>query len=142
MSNIGIEISILGNPVSIDFTGKDGRHIWGLWDQPFQAIKKGTKKVEARANVAHIPFDYSIVKQGDEIEFVNELNNERLFAKVKRVSHYNSSKELYINEGLSISSSNPKSIAEGISNLEKHTGYKEAIKNNGIFAFELELIED
>lgn len=75
------------------------------------------------------------------VEFVNEFVNERLLARVKRVSHFNSSRELFLHEGLAISSANPTIIEEGIANLEKHTGYAEAIKKSGIYAFELELIE-
>jgi proline iminopeptidase len=130
-------IEINGEIIRLEYTKPDGVHVLGLWAKPFEAINSDKKKIENRVNVPHINFDYSTIKSGDKVLFINEETGEVLDRTVKRNAHYKSIRKMYEQEGLKISSATPRTIAEGIDALEKHTGYKEAVLKNGIFAIEL-----
>lgn len=104
--------------------------------RPFDAIRNGLKKVEYRTNVSHLNFDFCKLKVGDEIKFVNNISNDNIIVKVIDIRHYQNSFELFTNEGLSNSSSNPKTIDEAIERLESFTGYKEGVRKYGVWAIE------
>ena len=56
-------------------------------DRAFNAIQKGTKKVEGR--VPHQKDDlYSKMKQGDVVDFENEATKEHLKVRIEFVHHY------------------------------------------------------
>ncbi|HEC65591.1 MAG TPA: hypothetical protein ENI23_09865 [bacterium] len=114
------------------------RHKFGTSHRPFEAIKNKTKKVEYRTTASNDKYDFSSVKAGDELLLFDEDIGEELELDVVRVSHYNSTRKALENEGLSHSSSKPKTIEEAIDSIESHTGYKEAIKKHGLYAIELQ----
>ncbi|MFQ5493387.1 MAG: VOC family protein [Candidatus Dojkabacteria bacterium] len=129
-----LRVQIGKRSVEIDYTSPEGIHILGISDRPFEAIVNDTKRVEYRTNTLHSPFDYSRIRKGDGVRFINEQTGETLERKVSRISHYNTTRELYENEGLNNSSSKPRTVDEAISRLESLTGYKEGIAKNGVFA--------
>jgi ASC-1-like (ASCH) protein len=141
MTQKGIPIIIKGKSFYIEYSQNDNFHILGLNNRPFQAIGNNHKNVEYRTNTKNSPFNFEAIKIGDVIRFINEEDGECLEVKVVRISHYNTSKELFENEGLRNSSSKPKNIKEAINSLESHTGYKEGIKQFGIWAIGFEVID-
>lgn len=92
--------------------------------------------VEYRTNVSHLNFDFNQLKIGDQIKFVDNISGENLIVRVKDIRHYSNTYDLFKNEGLSNSSSNPKNIHEAVERLEAFTGYKEGIKRCGVWAIE------
>ena len=104
-------------------------HKLHLPERPFRAIKKGTKKVEARAE------DVSQMKSGDILVFEHETTGELLETTILFVNHYLDSKTLLETEGVeNVLSSEPKTIEHGIESLNSFTGYKERIEKYGIYA--------
>jgi len=117
-------------------------HVLDLNNRPFQAIKEKKKKVEYRTNTKYSAFDFGLIKAGDIIQFVNEINGDKLEVRVTRVSHYKTTRDLFESEGLANSSLKPESIEVAVERLESFTGYEEGIKLHGIRAIEFELINN
>lgn len=106
----------------------------------FEALLAGTKTIEVRTNTPDDPLDYSKLEPGDvlHISLWPEPRSTFLEATVSNVRHYSSARELFEHEGFDKTcSSKPNSIEEAILRIESFTGYREAIKANGIFAVEL-----
>ena len=130
-------INILDKDCKIEYTEND-IHFIGIEDLSFQAIKIGLKKIETRANTDLRPFDYSKIKAGDAIVFVNEQSGENLLTSVKRITHYKDSKTLLETEGTKgIISKDKTDIQYGIDLLNSFPGYKDSIKKYGIYAIEV-----
>lgn len=109
-----------------------------LRERPFDAIKRGTKKIEIRANKKE-PDNNSVnlMKSGDIIIFENESNKEKLKCVIERVTLYPTVKELLLKEGTKHTLSSTINIEEGIKSVESIGNYKEIIKNNGVFAIKI-----
>lgn len=120
-----------------DHTTPNGVHVLDLNDRPWKAIKRGTKSIEVRANGAYSDFDHSQIKTGDTIRFINNDTEQTLEIKVVAVRHYQTVRELLETEGTQRTLSSGKDITGGIESIHSITGYKEAIKKNGVFAIEL-----
>lgn len=123
-----------------DHTTTDGIHVLDLNNRPWQAIKRGTKSIEVRANGAYSDFDHSQIKTGDTIRFINNETEQTLEVKVVAVRQYQTVRELLETEGTKRTLSSGKDIIGGIESIHSITRYKEAIKKNGVFAIELKPI--
>ncbi len=123
-----------------DHTTADGIHVLDLNNRPWQAIKRGTKSIEVRANGAYSDFDHSQIKTNDTIRFINNETEQTLELKVVAVRHYPSVRELLKAEGTQRTLSSGNKIISGIESIHSITGYKEAIERNGVFAIELKPI--
>ena len=106
-------------------------------DRAALAIKKGTKRVENRAN--NNSHDYSTLKEKDIIEFTSN-NLGTFYAEVKEVNHYNSLEEMFTMEGTKYTTSSTDDKAEAIKNVNKLDGYPEAIKQNGVYAIHIKYL--
>lgn len=137
----GIIVNIKGVDTKVEYS-IDNLHILGLWDRPFKAIQHGSKRIEVRTNTEQIPFDFNLVKKGDQIKFINEKTGEELITKVVKVDKYKSARLFLEEVGLENSSSKPQNIDEGVESIESYTGYKEGIKKHGLFAIKIEKMED
>lgn len=108
-----------------------------LNDRAFNAIKKGTKKVEIRAN--ECKDDYKKLKFGDIIEFNNE-NYGRLYVKVINGNYYKTLEELLMLEGMRYTTSSTNDYNEAIENIYKINNYEALIKENGVYAIHIEYL--
>ena len=68
-------------------------HKMNLWNDSFEAIKCVSKTIEMRLNDEK----RSLIKIGDEIEFVDKKTNEVLICEVIGLYKYNNFEELYKN---------------------------------------------
>ena len=110
-------------------------------DRAFNAIKNKTKMVEIRTTkLGDNHFDYSILKNGDEIEF-QSCDGEIINCLVGDVNHYDSIEELLTLEGTRYTLSSTNDFNEGIKSINSINGYKEAIVVNGVYAIHITPIE-
>ena len=112
-----------------------------LNSRPFEAIKKGIKKIEGRVPIdydAKTPFDK--FKLGDTIIFTNYENKETLKVNVLGVRHYKDVKLMLETEGTRNVLSSQGTVQEGIESYNSLEGYKEGVKKYGIYAIEISLI--
>lgn len=92
-----------------------------LDNEPFKAIKNGTKTLELRLNDEK----RKLLTVGDYIEFTNRVTNEKLLVEVIDLFKYNSFEELYkhfnkIEMGYSINEeANPKDMENYYSKEEQ-----------------------
>lgn len=108
-----------------------------LNNRAFDAIKAGTKKIEIRVTTDKNKINYNNIKKGDILEFKNE-NSEKIKCTVKENAWYESSLKLLEMEGTRYTLSSTNDINEGIESINRFTGYKEGIKENGIHALHIE----
>lgn len=110
-------------------------------NRAFNAIKKGTKKVEIRVTtLSEDAFDYSILKPNDIL--VLKSSNEKIInCIVKKVNHYSSIEELLNKEGTKYTLSSTDDFDEGIKSINSLKGYKKSIPINGIYAIHLKNID-
>lgn len=106
-------------------------------DRAALAIKNKTKRVEIRANTNN--HDYSLLKENDVIEFDSDVFG-KFYVKVKEVNYYDTLEELLTLEGTRYTTSSTNDYNEAIENVNKINGYKEAIKNSGVFAIHIEYL--
>jgi ASC-1-like (ASCH) protein len=110
--------------------------------RPFEAIKKGTKKIEGRVPIEHdknVPFNK--IKKGDTIIFNNNANKNIIKVLVLGVRHYPTFREMLECEGTEGVLSSKGNIEEGIKSYESFSGYKEGVKKHGVYAIEIEKID-
>lgn len=110
-----------------------------LRNRPFEAILKGKKKIEIRANNSEGDVNYNNIKRGDIIFFRNEDTKQLIKCEVKRKSYYKSIHSLLLNEGTTHTLSSTNCINAGIKSIESIGNYKELINKYGVFAIEIEL---
>lgn len=108
-----------------------------LNNRAFDAIKAGTKKIEIRVTTDKNKINYKNIKKGDILEFKNE-KSEKIKCIVKENAWYESSLKLLEMEGTRFTLSSTNDINEGIESINRFTGYKEGIKENGIHALHIE----
>jgi ASC-1-like (ASCH) protein len=117
-------------------------YILYLNPRPFEAIKKGTKKIEGRTPTEHnkhISFDK--IKKGDFLIFINNETQEKMKTKVLGVRHYSNVRKMLETEGVENVLSSKSTIEEGIRNYNKFRDYKNNIKKFGIYAIEIKPIK-
>jgi ASC-1-like (ASCH) protein len=111
-----------------------------LKNRPFEAIKKGVKRVEVRANKnINQQNSENNIKEGDVIVFTNELG-EKINCIVERITLYKTTRELLEKEGTAQTLSSGKNLEEGVISIESISNYKELIEKNGVFAIKLRYI--
>lgn len=109
-----------------------------LYERPFEAIKKGTKRIEIRANKnENSKNSINLMKEGDNIIFKKINSDEQITCTIKRITLYNSVRELLEKEGTQYTLSSTNNLEEGIIAVESISNYKELILKNGVFAIEL-----
>lgn len=113
-----------------------------LRERPFEAIKKGTKKIEIRANKKKKSGNaVNLIKTGDIIVFQKENSDEKIQCSVERITLYRNVRELLLAEGTEHTLSSTKNIEEGIKSVESIDNYKAIIAKNGVFAIELKEVK-
>ncbi len=108
-------------------------------DRAALAIKNNTKRIEIRVNKENNRYDYSKLKPNDVIEFSSN-NLGKFYAKVKEVNHYENLDELFTLEGTKYTTSSTNDKDEAIESINTLDGYKEAIKQNGVYAIHIEYL--
>lgn len=103
-----------------------------LKDRPYEAIKRGTKKIEVRANKNGSPV--AEMKVGDTIIFTKCGTKEKQRCTILKLNWYQTVRELLINEGTAQTLSSGNDLEGGIKSIESIPGYKRAIAENGVFA--------
>jgi len=112
--------------------------IFSLHERPFEAIKKGTKNVEVRANKKGNQLgSITLLSPGDEVIFLKEGTQERLKCTLERITLYPTVRELLMAEGCPNTLSSGKNLEDGIISIESIPTYKELIAKNGVFALKL-----
>lgn len=106
-------------------------------DRAAQAIKKGNKKVEIRANKKEN--DYEQLKYEDIIEFNSKILGI-FYVKVKEVNYYKTIEELFTLEGTKYTTSSTNDYNKAIENIYKIDNYERTIKENGVFAIHIEYL--
>ncbi len=107
-------------------------------DRAALAIKNETKKVEIRAKTDESK-DYSKLSIGDIIEFTSNALGV-FYAQVELVNFYNTLEELFTMEGTRYTTSSTSDYNEAIENVNKISGYKEAIKRSGVYAIHIKYL--
>lgn len=109
-----------------------------LYERPFNAIKKGQKNIEIRANKNIFSgSSVNLIKEGDFIIFKKFGSEERLKCTVERKTLYKSVRELLESEGTECTLSSTNDIEKGIKSVESISNYKELIAKNGVFAIKI-----
>ena len=112
-----------------------------LYERPFNAIKKGQKNIEIRANKNDFSeSSINLIEEGDFIIFKKVGSEERLKCTVERKTLYRSVRELLEAEGTESTLSSTNNIEEGIKSVESIGNYKELIAKNGVFAIKIKNI--
>ncbi len=102
-----------------------------LRERPFEAMKRGTKKIEVRANnKSKDPNSVNHMSPRDLIIFTNENSGERMTCFIERLTLYSTVRELLLKEGTESTLSSNKDIEEGIKSIESISNYKETIAKN------------
>jgi len=113
-----------------------------LKERPFNAIKKGTKTVEIRANKNQLSDDsINMISNGDFIIFKKIGSDEKIKCVVERKTLYKTVRDLLETEGTQNSLSSTNDIEEGIKSIESIGDYKKLISKNGVFAIKLKYVE-
>jgi len=109
-----------------------------LPERPFEAIRRGTKKVEVRANKNGNSVNE--MKAGDLIVFRKCGTCEEQRCTIVRIRLYPTVKELLLTEGVDQTLSSGKDLEAGIQSIESIPGYKGFISTNGVFAIVLQVM--
>lgn len=107
-------------------------------DRAALAIKNKTKRIEIRANKDE-KIDYSKIKKNDIIKFTSKKLGV-FYAEVKEVNYYKNLEELLTLEGTRYTTSSTNNYDEAIKNVYKLDGYKDAIKNYGVYAIHIDYL--
>ncbi len=111
-------------------------------NRAFKAIKNKTKRVEIRTTkLGDNHFDYSILRNGDEIQF-QSYDGEIINCVVGDVNHYDSIEELLTLEGTRYTLSSTNDFNEGVKSINSINGYEEAIKVSGVYAIHITPIDE
>ena len=117
------------------------RYSFDINNRAFKAIKNGSKRIEIRATKnGKDHFDYGVLKANDEILFTS-YDKDKALCLVKCVNWYSTIEEFLMLEGTRYTLSSTDDYSEGIESINSIPGYKEAIKNNGIYAIHIEFIK-
>lgn len=108
-----------------------------LNDRAFEAIINRTKRIEIRANTEGNNFD--CMKNGDLIEFTNSVNR-KIVCKIVDVNHYDDIETMLVLEGTKYTTSSTDDYEEARKSLYALSGYREAIKESGVYAIHLEYL--
>ena len=110
-------------------------------NRAFNAIKNNKKRIEIRATKnGNGHFDYSVIKPNDYINFIS-YDKEKIRCIVKEINWYESIEKLLTLEGTRYTLSSTNDYDEGIRSINSIDGYKEAIKENGVYAIHIEYLK-
>lgn len=110
-------------------------------NRAFNAIKNDKKRVEIRATKTGLGhFDYSILKSNDYINFMS-YDKEKIKCLIKEINWYDSIEKLLMLEGTRYTLSSTDDYNEGIKSINSIPGYKDAIKNNGVYSIHIECLK-
>ena len=104
-----------------------------LLERPFEAIRRGTKTVEVRANKDSV----NRMKADDTIIFTKCGTNDKLKCTIVRITLYLTVRDLLVTEGIERTLSSGKDLEDGIKSIESISDYKEQIARNGVLAIVL-----
>lgn len=109
-------------------------HFMNLCANPFLLIKSGEKRVEMRL------YDDKRrkIKSGDQIEFTNLENNEKLLVAVLNVKVFNNFATLYKNYDKTVLGYLENEIADPKDMMQYYP--EEEMQNQGVCAIEIKLI--
>ena len=106
-------------------------------NRAFKAIKERKKRVEIRTTKIGVNhFNYEVLRINDIIHF-NSFDNEKIDCIISDINWYKSIEELLILEGTRYTLSSTNDFNAGIKSINNISGYKEAIKNNGVYAIHI-----
>lgn len=108
-------------------------------DRAFLAIINNKKKIEIRANNINDKINYSEIKENDIIKFKNS-KEEIIVCKVIENNFYSTIEELLTIEGTRYTLSSTNDFSEGIKSINSLNGYKQAIKENGVYAIHIKYL--
>jgi ASC-1-like (ASCH) protein len=117
------------------------KYVLDLNGRPFRAIKDGTKKVEGRTPTSWDRTPYDKLQKRDTIHFINNVTNEEMDVNVLFVHHDPNTRIMLETEGVdNVSSGEPKTVEVGIERYNSLENYREAMKENGIYAIGVKII--
>ena len=108
------------------------KHTLNLHPEPFALIKSGHKTIEMRLNDEK----RSIIKPGDEIEFINRENDEYLVVDVLSITPYKSFNELYSSNNKKDLGYNENEVADPNDMSKYYT--EEQIEKYGVLAIKIQ----
>ncbi len=105
-----------------------------LWDNPYNAIRAGTKKVEGRVPTSWDQTPFDKLSKGDTIMFERESDKEKMEVEVLYVHHYKDIRSMLESEGTINVLSGRGTVEEGIKSYNSIENYEENIPTYGIYA--------
>lgn len=116
-------------------------YYFNLNDRPFEAIKSGKKKIETRIQTeGHPKEEFEKMKPGEQMIFTKKSSGEKMVTEIIKVRHYKNIAELLDSEGQENVMSYDCTREEALVSWDSLKGYKEGIKNYGIWAIEVKPI--
>ena len=119
-------------------------HHLSLGHTAFEFIRKGIQTVEGRApspGSSDPDKDYEKYSIGDIIVFKDTENSNTLKVKVSRIQHFNSLEEMFAVDWTHSAVPEAKSFSDWELDYYGIPGYEKRIKDNGIWAIGLELVD-
>lgn len=110
-------------------------------DRAFRAIKDLKKRIEIRTTKIGNHFDYKNLKVNDTILFTS-YSNDKMLIKITDINWYESIEKLLTMEGTKYTLSSTDDYNEGIKSINNISGYKDAIRENGVYAIHIKYLED
>lgn len=110
-------------------------------NRAFKAIKEKRKKVEIRVTKIDDQFDYVVIKENDIINFTS-YDGDNIKCRVSKVNWYKTIEELLTVEGTKYTLSSTDDFDEGVKSINSFPGYTEGMKQNGVYAIHIEVIND
>ena len=110
------------------------KHLMNLKPNPFLMIKGGFKRVEMRLYTDK----RKLINIGDDIQFTNEENGEKLLVKVVDIKTFKNFEELYKNYDKTLLGYMPNENANPSDMLQYYS--MQEIEQTGVCAIEIELI--
>lgn len=104
-----------------------------IQQRAYDAIQNGAKTVEVRAN--RVNSSVSRMKKGDIIIF-----NKTQKCIITRITLYDNVRNLLLTEGIDRTLSSGKNLEDGIKSIEEISDYKQIIRENGVYAININLI--
>lgn len=108
-------------------------------NRAFRAIKDGRKKVEIRVTKEPLDFDYSIMREGDLINFTS-YDGDEMLCQILKINWYKTIEELLTIEGTEFTLSSTNDFNEGVKSINSFDGYSEGMKKNGVYAIHIKKI--
>lgn len=106
-------------------------------NRAFKAIREKRKRVEIRTTkLDENSFDFSVLKVNDIIHFTS-YDGDFLECIITDINWYKTIEELLVLEGTKYTLSSTDDFNEGVKSINSLSGYREAIKVNGVYAIHI-----